>query len=169
MGCDIHWHSEHREDSGNWVCDQAASFNMILTDYEGGQDYPEMDDFPGHERDYWFFGLLSNQVRTEWEYSFEAKGIPEGTCSLEVQAAIDYWDDDGHSHSRLDRQELEDKLNQLVQLRAEMLINPRDPRELRIEHVDHHIARLQQTIDDLKALWPEVPAPDQRIVFWFDN
>ncbi len=168
MGCDIHWYSEHRE-NGDWVCDQAPSFEILRSDYEAGRDSPEMDDFPGRTRDYWFFGLLNSDVRTHWEYSFQGKGIPPRDCSSQVQALVDYWGQVGHCHSWLDRQELEDKLNQLVQLRAEMLINPRDPKELRIEHVDHHILRLQKTINHLKALWPEVPASDQRIVFWFDN
>ena len=167
MGCDIHWYSEHRE-NGAWVCDQAGTFEIQKAEYDGDRDYPEMNDFPDNNRDYWFFGLLNSDVRTHWEYSFHGKGdIPD--CSPQVQAMLDYWDQDAHSHSWLTRKELEDKLAQLVQLKAELLIAPRDPGELHIEHVAHHIDRLTKTITDLNAVWPEALPEDQRLVFWFDN
>ena len=167
MGCDIHWYSEHRE-NGNWVCDQAGSFVIQKSEYEDDRDYPEMQDFPGRQRDYWFFGFLNSDVRSHWEYSFEGKGdIPD--CSPEVQAKLDYWEQDAHSHSWLTRKELEDKLALLVKLKVELLIAPRDPLKLRVEHVAHHIDRLSKTIANLKAVWPEAAPEDQRIVFWFDN
>ena len=167
MGCDIHWYSETRKD-GAWVCDQAETFRIEKAQYEGERDYPEMDDFPGRQRNYWFFGLLNSDVRTHWEYSFQGKGdIPD--CSPEVQAMLDYWDEDAHSHSWLTRKELEDKLAELERLKAEMLISPRDPAQLRVDNVEHHMARLTTVIADLKAVRPEAEAEDQRIVFWFDN
>lgn len=167
MGCDIHWYSEHRE-NGIWKCDQAESFTINEPDYDGGQPYPEMDNFPGRQRDYWFFGLLNSDVRSYWEYSFQGKGdIAE--CSYEVQAQLEHWCDDGHSHSWLTRKELEDKIKELELLQAEMLIAPRDPNVLTPQVVTHHLQRLGSVIADLKALHPEAAAEDQRIVFWFDN
>ena len=169
MGCDIHWYSEHFE-NGTWKCDQANTGTWETEDYgDGPLTRMRMDQFPGNTRDYWFFGLLSNGVRTEWPYGFEAKGNNPPGCSPEVLTLLDYWDNDGHNHSWLNREELEAKLAELIQLRAELLIAPRDPKELRIEHVDYHIRRLNGVIDNLKALHPDVDPQCQRIVFWFDN
>ena len=168
MGCDIHWYSEHFE-NGTWKCDQANTVTWETEDYgDGPLTRMRMDQFPGSTRDYWFFGLLNKDVRSHWEYSFQGKGdIPN--CSDEVQAIIDYWSDDGHSHSWLSRQELQDKLAELERLKAELLIAPRTAPDMRPDAVDHHIARLMDVIENLVALSPDASAEDQRIVFWFDN
>lgn len=166
MGCDIHWYSEHLE-GNSWVCDQASSFD----EKETGCDYsppPDMDEFPNSYRDYLFFGLLSNGVRTSWEYSFDPKGEPYD-CSEQVQRLLHYWGEDGHSHSYLTCQELEDKVQALELLQAEILIAPRNPEELTPDDVAYHIHRLKTVITDLKALRPNAHPQTQRIVFWFDN
>lgn len=157
MGCDIHWYSETKRD-GKWVCDQAESFE-ILKD-EG--DYPNMDEFPNSERDYWFFGLIQSGVRAEWSWSFpERLAIPDD-LSKEIQIVMDHWDGDGHSHGYRTREELKAKLAELKQHKVMHLITP--TRETPALH--HNVVRLEEVIKNLAA---NVPDTDQRIVFWFDN
>ena len=175
MGCDIHWYSETRhyrtpeKTDFVWICDQTSSFHPV--DYSltpGGDDLrPEMDDFPNPTRDYWFFGLLFNGVRTDWTFAFPGKCLLPTDLSSEVQAVYDCWGLDAHSQSWLTRKELEDKLAELHLVQAGMLIDPR-PNE-RPEHVQHMIRRLKQTIDSMLAISPDVSGEDHRLVFWFDN
>lgn len=167
MGCDINWHSETLKE-GKWVCDQAPTLTRVV-DYYGdwGPDRIEMDDFPNPTRDYWFFGLLFNGVRTDWTFAFPGKCLLPTDLSSEVQAVHDCWGEDAHSRSWLTRKELEDKLAELHLVQAEMLINPR-PDE-RPEHVQHMMGRLKQTIDSMLAISPDVLGEDHRLVFWFDN
>lgn len=163
MGCDIHWHSETRKD-GVWVCDQADSFTINPPEYDGGREYPEMDDFPGRTRDYWFFGLLNNGVRTNWPWSFPYTCDIPRDMSSEVRAVVEYWDEDAHSQGARTQAELQAKLAELIHARAEMLINPLP--DASMANIDHLIYRLQEV---LGALGSEVPAEDRRLVFWFDN
>lgn len=169
MGCDIHWYSETRhyrtpeKTDFEWICDQGDSLQII----EEEDNYPEMDDFPNRTRDYWFFGLLFNGVRTDWTFAFPGKCLLPTDLSSEVQAVHDYWGEDAHSQNWLTRKELEDKLAELHLVQADMLINPR-PDE-RPEHVQHMIGRLKQTIDSMLAISPDVLGEDHRLVFWFDN
>ena len=175
MGCDIHWYSETRhyrtpeKTNFEWICDQTSSFHPV--DYSltpGGDDLrPEMDDFPNPIRDYWFFGLLFNGVRTHWTFAFPGKCLLPTDLSSEVQGVYDCWGVDAHSQSWLTRKELEDKLAELHLVQAEMLINPRP--DARPEHVQHMMGRLKQTIDSMLAISPDVSGEDHRLVFWFDN
>jgi hypothetical protein len=162
MGCDIHWYSETKQyrtpekTDFEWICDQATSLR-----------HEDMDEFAGSNRDYWFFGLLFNGVRTDWSFAFSGKHLlPEGV-SPPIKKVYESWAGDAHSHSWLTRKELEEKLAELHPLQAEMLINPR-PDE-RPEHVQYMIARLKETIDSMLAASPDADSEDHRLVFWFDN
>jgi len=98
MGCDIHWYSEtkhyhtHERTDFEWICDQASSFRHV--DYSlkpGGDDLrPEMDEFAGSYRDYWFFGLLYNGVRTDWTFAFPGKCLQTSAlkCRLFTTAGV---------------------------------------------------------------------------------
>ncbi len=157
MGCDIHWYSETKK-NGAWVCDQAASFTA---EEEDGRIYKDMDDFPGRDRDYWWFGFIQPGVRTQWPFSFDESSLPEDLSS-EVQQLNDQWDCDGHSHGSLTRAQLKDKLAEMKKLSLEQVINPTQNRE----SIEHFVACLE---DVLKNLTADVADEDQRIVFWFDN
>jgi len=163
MGCDIHWYSETKKD-GVWVCDQAASFKVIPAEDEWSREYPKMDYLPGDNRDYWFFGLLNNDVRSNWPWSFQYTcDIPSDTSS-EVRAIVEHWDEDGHSQGARTQAELIAKVEELKRARAQLLIVPSE--DASIHNVDHLIARLEETLATLGAT--DTP-DDRRIVFWFDN
>lgn len=159
MGCDIHWYSETRQKDGTWACDQAPSFKI---EDKGTDDEDfDMDSLPGRSRDYTFFGLL-NQVRTNWDWSFEERAsIPHDTSS-HIAQMYGRWGSDAHSAGYLTREELKAKLEELKPLRAANLISPTKKGEVLI----HHAKRLEDTIDNLSS---DVPDSEQRIVFWFDN
>lgn len=157
MGCDIHIHSETKQGNA-WICDQAASLEK---EHDG---YPSLAEFPSGDRDYWFFGLLSEGVRTDWPWSFTRKGFPQD-ASKEVKLIYDQLHDDAHSSSYLNRAELKGKLEGLKVIRATHLITPKVPLN-DLEAVPHHIERLTEYLAKLSA---PVPDTDQRIVFWFDN
>lgn len=155
MGCDIHWYSETKKD-GTWVCDQEVRKD---SDYEYAE--LELENFPGGQSDYWFFGLLQ-KVRTDWDWAFPQRLHLPGDMSEEVDAAAQQWVYDAHSHGFRTRAELKDKLEELKHLRAIHLIDPSEE----TEGLHWHIKRLEETIANLSA---DVPDADQRIVFWFDN
>lgn len=158
MGCDIHWYSETKKD-GVWVCDQAESF--CIEDGDTNDAYTAMDSFPGRERDYWWFGFIQPDVRSTWDFGFEASSLPED-LSKEVAEMVSSYGQDGHSHGHLTRADFIAKLNHFQVVRTEQLINPDD------EHsaVQHFIERLEKTISNLTS---DVPDEDQRVVFFFDN
>ena len=164
MGCDIHWHSETKKD-GVWVCDQADTLTMESYGYgDDPQQYPEMENFPGRHRDYWFFGLLNNGVRTDWPWSFPYTcDIPEDVSS-EVRALVERWADDGHSQGARTQAELIAKLEELKLARAQLLIDPIE--DVSVMNVDHLIYRLEEVLRNLG----ETDTPEnRRLVFWFDN
>lgn len=171
MGCDIHWHSETRTDTG-WTCDQAATFVNDTGDYygegenEAGKTHYDMDDLKGRDRNYWFFGLLANGVRRNWPFSFEEKGQP-GDMSHEVGTIVQQWEGDGHSHSWLTREELICKKAELEKLRPELLINPHE--DYQAQHLDELISCLATTIANMEEASPGTAPEDQRLVFFFDN
>lgn len=156
MGCDIHWHSETKKD-GKWICDQAVTFARNKNE----EDYPEMDDFPGCNRDYWFFGLIQG-VRSEWDWSFPERIVIPDDLSKEVQIVVDHQEGDSHSHGYLTREELKVKLEELKPRRAEQLIASDELNDV----LQHHVNRLEEVINNMNS---DVPDTDQRIVFWFDN
>jgi len=155
MGCDIHWYSETKR-NGQWECDQA---NTFCYDEE---NYPEMDSFPGRDRDYWFFGLLQPGVRSHWDWSFSEREIIPDDLSKEVKTIWDRWDSDGHSHGYVTREEIKAKLEELKPLRTQHLINPTDEANI----VRHHVTKLENCLTHLTS---DVLDSDQRIVFCFDN
>jgi hypothetical protein len=157
MGCDIHWYSETKKD-GKWVCDQAASFSV---EDEDDHVYKDMDNFPGRNRDYWWFGFIQPGVRTEWDFGFDATSLPDDLSS-EVQQLNDQWDVDGHSHGHLTRGDFKAKLTAMAEMRTEQLINPTQERD----QINHFVDCLEGV---LKHLTSDVPDEDQRVVFWFDN
>jgi hypothetical protein len=157
MGCDIHWYSETKR-NGQWECDQAHTFKLL----DLVCNYPEMDSFPGRDRDYWFFGLLQPGVRSRWDWSFpEREAIPDN-LSKEIKTIWDLWSTDGHSHGYVTREEIKAKLEELKLLRVQHLVRPTDKSEV----VGHHVTRLENCLTHLTS---DVPDSDQRIVFWFDN
>lgn len=165
MGCDIHWYSETLSDSGQWVCDQADS--MYNAEDEDEPPYYEMNSFRGSGRDYWFFGLLNN-VRIQWPFSFTLDqtgnySIPDDP-SEEVSTLYHQWSSDAHSAGYLTGQQIKDKLEELKLLPAQYLIDPEPG--ISIEHVEHCMKRLQETLENLGT---EVPLDKHRIIFWFDN
>ena len=157
MGCDIHWYSETKKD-GKWVCDQAASFNV---ENEDDHVYKDMDNFPGRDRDYWWFGFIQPGVRSDWDYSFPNSDLPDDLSS-EVQQMVDQWDVDGHSHGHLTRGDFKAKLAEMAKMRTEQLINP----TAESERINHFVDCLEGV---LKHLTSDVADEDQRVVFWFDN
>lgn len=157
MGCDIHWHSETKR-NGQWECDQADTFELL----EDEDNYPDMADFPGGDRDYWFFGLIQPGVRTDWPWSFPERVVIPDDVSKEVKAKIDHWDADGHSHGYLTREEIKVKVEELKKLLTEQLVSPTKEKLT----IDHHYKNLVECLEGLDS---DVPDTDRRIVFWFDN
>ena len=170
MGCDLHWHSETRVD-GQWKCDQANTRTIEIVDYgDRKQEHIEMDDFPGRSRDYWFFGLLAEGVRTNWAWSFPYQGSVPDDLSDEVAELYKRWDCDAHSAGSVTRAQLLAKLEELKLIQAELLINPPSADEsYKAQGPAHHVYRLNQVIADMRALSPDVSDDDHRLVFWFDN
>lgn len=160
MGCDIHWNSETKKD-GKWVCDQAR-VKPSWADEDG--EYL-VEDFPDPLRDYCLFGLLANGVRSNWEWAFPYQDAVPDDLSPEVAKRIEHEDSDGHSHGVHTRAELMAKHEELKLKRAEYLIAP--PSEANwVQALAHHSVKLEELVAALDA---DVPADDQRIVFWFDN
>ncbi|UII80064.1 hypothetical protein [Flagellimonas sp. CMM7] len=77
MGCDIHMYVEYKkkETARDYWCGFGKRIN------------------PG--RNYWMFGILSNGVRSEQEYSFEAKGLPEDMSYASKWDSRCYISEDG--------------------------------------------------------------------------
>ena len=170
MGCDLHWHSETRVD-GQWKCDQANTRTIEIVDYgDREQEHMEIDNFPGRSRDYWFFGLLAEGVRTDWAWSFPYQNSVPDDLSDEVAELYKQWDCDAHSAGSLTRTQLLAKLEELKLIQAELLINPSPADKAYMAQVPaHHVDRLNQVIADMRALSPDVSDDDHRLVFWFDN
>jgi hypothetical protein len=120
---------------------------------EGTEDERLYLDSLSLGRNYWLFGLLARGVRTEWEFSWDARGLPEDVSDV-VKHDSDQWDCDGHNHSWLSLIELKHKA-------TELLILPG-------QEAPQCGALLRDLIDKIE--WPADAAPeDCRVVFWFDN
>jgi len=150
MGCDIHMFREVRRD-GKWECLEETYEEDCGTDEE-----PEMvvhlESLP-MSRNYWLFGLLAAGVRTEWEFSWQPRGLPDDV-SKPVEADYGLWDSDAHTASWLGLPEIQMKA-------TELLILP-----------GQEAPQCGKLLADLlnKLEWPEGTEPgDCRIVFWFDN
>lgn len=115
MGCDIHLYKE-KQVNGVWVTADAWE----AYDYgenEKGIEVPWKNRFT--DRNYELFGLLSNGVRTEHEFSFEPRGIPFNACK-EFADKSERYGEDGHSHSYLYLHELKDMLLHLEQTKIQI-------------------------------------------------
>lgn len=166
MGCDIHMYSETRR-GNSWVCDQKASFKMELDNYqEPPRERPVMEEMDGSTRDYWFFGLLNNGVRTDWPWSFQYSCDIPKDASSEVRAVVESWGEDGHSQAMRTRAELKAKLEEIKLNQAKYLIDPAAGDRNYAEALNHHARRLTEVIGSLNS---DVPDEDQRLIFWFDN
>lgn len=167
MGCDIHWHTETRNSEGVWLCDQRDSYKAVdktVEDHEYDSD--EMDNFPGRGRDYWLFGLLSKNVRTDWPWSFEAKGLPDDISEHANLILGEQWAGDLHSMSWLTRAELRAKLIELKHAAVEYLIAP----PASAPDAPKYLADQVETIlANMEALDTTGNDDDQRLVFGFDN
>lgn len=162
MGCDIHWYSETYRDTA-WHCDQAGSFTLEGDEAdEDNPPYYDMRNFPGCDRDYWFFGLL-NGVRYDCAWAFPRQEEIPADASNEVQTLYRQWASDVHSAGSHTRAALKAKLAELQPLRAQALLLPGEGNG---EALAHHSERLEEVIAHLSAA---VADEHQRIVFWFDN
>lgn len=163
MGCDIHLYSETKR-NGVWECDQADQATRETEDWgDGPFERLELPRMEGQSsRDYWFFGLLNNGVRANYDWSWEYKDVfPEDASDLLVELKKQEGED-AHSARFLTRAELHAKLEELKLKRAELLITDGGNGQA----CAHHVQRLTDLLADLTA---DVPVEDQRIVFWFDN
>lgn len=150
MGCDIHMFREvYRE--GKWEClEETYEEEDWGSDSEGIMTH--LEDL-AISRNYWLFGLLAAGVRTEWEFSWEPRGLPNDV-SDPVNAEHTLWDSDAHTASWLGLAEIQQKA-------TELLILP-----------GQEAPQCGKLLTDLmnQLEWPEGVDPgDCRIVFWFDN
>lgn len=91
MGCDIHVFIEYSRDSGKtWQADPGHHVDRE-------EEYVNSVDACG--RNYALFGWLAG-VRGRDNPLYPSATLPKN-LSPEVAAAIDYWSEDGHSHSCL--------------------------------------------------------------------
>lgn len=171
MGCDIHMYVEYKRKDNEK--DYWMNFGERIN--------------PG--RNYFMFGILSNGVRSNPEFSFDPKGMPEYDSlgySSRSDALIYITDeeDDNENHTTL-KQALK------WQEYGHKIINGRDGKPTWIEHPDWHSHSWLTTEEFEKAMdyyrsqstyqQPEYEAVlsamkkfeelgfDSRIVFWFDN
>ena len=149
MATEIHVFSETLLD-GEWTADKAETYVQELPNRFGWID-ARMEPVPC-PRQYWLFGLLVDEVRYSWPWSFPEKGIPED-ASPQVKQLSKSWGIDGYAHSYLTLQELKAKA-------IELTVDSREPTLDLTEYLIELIKAIPQTSDN-----PE----HQRIVFWFDN
>lgn len=103
MGCDIHVYREKLVE-GKWLA--ADKWQKSEYDEEGENTIVvRYEDQFFHDRNYELFGLLAKGVRSEHEFSFLPRGLPNDACA-EVAGSATQWDGDGHNHSYLYLHEL---------------------------------------------------------------
>ena len=190
MGCDIHMYREKLV-NGKWV-----SADEFVKEYEDEPaDVPWDKRFT--DRNYDLFGFLCDGVRTSFEFSFKARGLPLA-MSYEVMSIDNSWRSDGHSHSHLYLHELKEASELLSELKVTVSgMNER-------ESLSKFLLELKSENPNYDKLYPyckwssmdcheefsvEVPASymigndinriismfdnddgdNHRIVFWFDN
>ena len=132
-----------------WTADKADSY--IQEDpNRSGWIKSSMENVPCPKRA-WLYGLLVDEVRYSWPWSFHEKGLPED-ASPQVKQISESLGIDGYAHSYLTLQELYEKS-------TELLIDPRNEAK-----------ELQNYLCQLIAAIPKTKNPDEhRIVFWFDS
>jgi len=153
MGCDIHLFKEYQDN----MTKEWQSYDTWYQNEDNGMSPIWTADGPG--RCYAAFGLLAN-VREEYSYSYEAKGLPLDACRL-VREESDSWGSDAHSHSYLTKIEL----NSMI---IKLSILPKDAAD--------DVSRQKSYVFALLRLLEEEPVSIElhdeavrRIVFWFDN
>ena len=133
-----------------WTADKAETYVQELPNRFGWID-ARMEPVPC-PRQYWLFGLLVDEVRYSWPWSFPEKGIPDD-ASPQVKQLSKSWGIDGYAHSYLTIQELYEKS-------LELLIDPRPETKDLQDYLNQLLSSIPQTRDNLD---------EQRIVFWFDS
>src|SRR5690606_36788957 len=99
----------HRD--GRWEC--------LEEEYEEDYGTDEEPDMALHlrslpvSRNYWLFGLLADGVRTQWEFSWQPRGLPNDVTEL-VKADHERWDSDAHTASWLGMAEIQQKALELL-------------------------------------------------------
>lgn len=107
MGCDIHLYNEKLV-NGKWVpADRWAPSNDA---WDNGRAVCLSETYA--DRNYNLFGLLAAGVRTEHPFSFQPRGLPDNV-SPEVRGEAEAWGHDGHNHSHL-------YLNEMEEMRAHL-------------------------------------------------
>ena len=149
MATEIHIFSETLL-NGEWTADKADSYNEGPANkfgwFEATMNNVDCPKKP------WLYGLLVDEVRFTWPWSFHEKGLPED-ASPQVKQISKSWGIDGYAHSYLTLQELYEKS-------IELLIDPREEAKELQEYLGQLIAAIPATSDNLD---------EHRIVFWFDN
>lgn len=149
MATEIHVFSETLQ-NGQWTADNAASL-IVEPPARFGWVKATMDHVECPNK-YWLFGLLVDEFRYSWPWSFHEKGLPDDVTP-ETKAVSDSWGIDGYAHSHLSVQELREKY-------MELLVSHKDEAKEISDYLSQLIAAIPKTTED--------PC-DQRIVFWFDN
>jgi len=160
MGCDIHAYREHKINdrwfsSDNWHEDSSAYEENASDDLHLAVTWDEKIG----SRNYDAFGLLAG-VRYEFDYSLEAKGIPDDVSPL-VHEEYLRWDVDAHTPSYITKLELAE-----LRIRLNLVVNPSTETSY---SQDRYLLSLIQSLDEISE-WIYIPkGTEQRIVFWFDN
>lgn len=133
-----------------WTADKADTYVQELPNRFGWID-ARMEPVPC-PRQYWLFGLLVDDVRYSWPWSFPEKGIPED-ASPQVKQLSKSWGIDGYAHSHLTLQELCEKS-------LELLIDSREEAKDLHDYLNQLITTFPENRESLDQ---------HRIVFWFSN
>ncbi|MYZ51580.1 hypothetical protein [Malikia spinosa] len=136
--------------NGEWTADKADTYVQELPNRFGWIDsHMEPVTCP---RQAWLYGLLVDEVRYSWPWSFHEKGLPED-ASPQVKQISKSWGIDGYAHSHLTLQELYAKS-------LELLIDPREEAKELQDYLRQLITAIPVTSNSLD---------EHRIVFWFDS
>lgn len=197
MGCDIHTYCEvKRKDLDYWLC----AARIFKNTYDNSQtQFVSMDDDgdafgepysinPYDGRSYNLFGILAGVRNGTWGDAVkpisEPRGLP-GNVSAFVKKQSEEWGNDGHSHSYLTLEELEN-FDWHQKVKMDCYVSKKDAEEY----------KKNGTLPNMRAAWSSVGVKlqfeeeiypkyfmekvmpqlralkkfgDVRIVFWFDN
>jgi len=122
MGCDIHIYKEKK------IKNKWKSIDTWVTDDYGYTSVPyEKSCYKG--RNYNFFGLLCDGVRTSHTFSLKERGLPN-QVSKEVFDRFKYWGSDAHSTSFLTVEELQE-LSELLKTSTIEISGEKDVNQLK--------------------------------------
>ena len=148
MATCIHVYSEIRK-KNEWIANERETYNEEKPNRFGWVNATMRRVYC--PENYRFYGLLADEVRTSWPWSFPIKGMP-ADVSEEIRSVCDSFGFEGYGHSYL-------TLKELVEKYLELMVSGKEAREL--------MAYLRQLIDCLLGLSDN--HNNIRIVFWFDN